>query len=141
MNDAARLRVWRLIVQIRQLRMERARRALRDAHERVRRAADDTARQRDALAAHRAARRQIVAACTFGQRGASLWRVALQRHDAGAFALDAALAAARNGEVRAAVRLRSAQQLLQRELRALDIAREHVRELVAARCEEPDADD
>jgi hypothetical protein len=140
-TERAALRVWRLLLQIRQLRIERARRGLSEANESVRRAADETARQGDALAAHQTRRREIVAACTYGERSASLWRVALRRHDACAFALEAALAAAHSAQASMAERLHAAQRVLQREMRALDHARQQVRELVVAQEERRDADD
>lgn len=141
MKDAAAARAWALLARVRQLRVERARRLLSEAQAGLRRAADDTARRRDALAAHHAARGDIVRACAFGARGAGLWRAALQRHDAGRPALDAALGAARDAQARAHERLAAARQQLHRAMRRQDDARERVRGFAAARREDSDPDD
>jgi hypothetical protein len=140
-TELAALRLWRLLLQIRQLRIERARRGLHEANESVRRAADETARQGDALTAHHTRRREILAACAYGERSASLWRVALRRHDVGTFGLEAGLVAARSAQASMAERVVAAQGVLRREMRALDHAREQVRELVVAQEERRDDDD
>jgi len=141
MRDAAGLRVWALLARVRQLRVERARRRLGDARAGAQRAAEATAQQRDAIARHRALRGDILAACSGGAPGASLWRAALRRHDAGSVALDAALAVASDAEHKARQRVVAALHALQKETRGLDDARARLRRLVAEERDDHDSDD
>jgi hypothetical protein len=133
MKDAAGIRVWTLLARVRQLRVERVRRLLNESRDALQRAAADTASRTQAIADHGARRRDILAACSFGERRASLWRVALQRHDAGKPALESALALASDVEQRARERVRSTLHVLQKEMRGLDYARDRRRSLIAAR--------
>lgn len=141
MKDATQVRVWTLLARVRQLRVERARRLLNEARLGVQRAAADTAWQRNAIAEHEARRCEILAACSCGERGASLWRMALHRHDSGKFALESALAVAYHAKEKAQERVMSALHVLQKEMRGLDYARERVRRLAAARQDDSDPDD
>ncbi|HTH60911.1 MAG TPA: hypothetical protein VL689_12245 [Paraburkholderia sp.] len=139
MKVAAPVRVWALLTRVRQLRVQRARRELSDAHAGVERAIAETARQQSAIAEHAARRRQILAECSLGKVGASLWRGALHRHDAGRAALDLSLALARETEGDARALVHEALHRLQKETRGLDDARDEVRRLIAARADrDPD---
>lgn len=140
MSDAARMRVWALLARVRELRVERARRQVSDARAGVQQAAAQVARQREAVAAHEAARVAILAACSSGNPGAPLWRMALHRHDAGKSALEQAFAAARHASENAQGEVASALHELQREMRGLDDARERTRGL-AAEQDDSDPDD
>lgn len=141
LKDGAHLRMWTLLARVRQLRVERGRRLLKAARLAVERAAADTGRQRDAIALHEARRREILAACSCGERGASLWRMALHRHDSDKSALESALAFACRAEERAQAQVVSALRVLQREMRGQDYARERVNRLVSAKHDDSDSDD
>ena len=141
MKDATQVRGWTLLARVRQLRVERARRLLDEARLGVQRAAADTAWQRNAIAGHEARRYEILAACSCGERGASLWRMALHRHDSSRFALESALAVACRAREKAEERVMSALHVLQKEMRGLDYARERVRCHVAALQDDSDPDD
>ncbi|NKJ45243.1 hypothetical protein CIC12_00460 [Burkholderia sp. SG-MS1] len=140
MKDALQVRVWTLLTRVRQLRVERARHLLREAHLGVQRAEADTVSRENAIAEHETRRRKILAACFCGE-SASLWRMALQRHDAGKFALESALAVVCDAREKAQERVMSALYVLQKEMRGLDDARKRVRRLVVAQQEDSDPDD
>jgi len=141
MKDAAQLRVWDMLARVRQLRVERGRRQLNEARLRVRRAQEETASQRNAIAEHDARRHGILSACSSGERDAALWRVALQRHDAGRSGLVSALAVAHRNEETARAQVMSALQALQRETLGRDDATSRLRRLVAAHQDDSDPDD
>lgn len=141
MSDGARLRVWTLLARVRALRVERARREVSDARAGARQAASRTARQRQAIAEHEAARVAILAACAGGHSSAPLWRMALKRHDGGKSGLEQALAVARDAGENAEEQVVSALHVLQREMRGLDDARERTRGLTAAQQDDGDSDD
>lgn len=141
MKDAAPARVWALLVRMRQLRVERVRRQLRDARSAVAQAADNVASGRQAIAEHDLRRRTILAACACGDARASLWRMALARHDAQKFALESALIAASDAHARAQKHVVAVLHALQREMRGLDYARERLRRLIAAHEDDSGADD
>ncbi|MFL9961115.1 hypothetical protein PQR02_08325 [Paraburkholderia sediminicola] len=140
MKNATQLRVWTLLARVRQLRVQRARRLLNEARLGVQRAAADTAWQRNVIAEHEARRCEILAACSSGERGASLWRMALHRHDSGKFALQSALAIACHAAEKAQQRVVTALHVLQKEMRGLDYARDRYR-LIAAQQDDSDPDD
>jgi hypothetical protein len=141
MKDAAQLRMWRLLARVRQLRVERGRRLLNEARLRVQRAQEETAQQRNAIAEHAVRRREILSACASGDRSASLWRMALHRHDADKSGLVSALAVAQRDEEAAQAKVMSAFHVLQRETVGRDDAKSRLRRLVAAQQDDSDPDD
>ena len=141
MKDASPVRVWSLLVRMRQLRVERVRRQLREARSAAEHAGANTAARKQAITEHDLRRRTILAACACGDARASLWRMALVRHDSEKFALETALVAARDAETRAQKHVVSVLHALQREMRGLDFARERVRRLLAAQDDDSGIDD
>jgi hypothetical protein len=141
MRGAAQLRLWTLLARVRQLRVERRRRLMNEARIHAQRAAAETARQRNAIGQHEARRCEILAACAYGDRGATLWRMALHRHDSGRFALEEALAVALQAERLAEAQVVSASRALQREMAGADDARERGRRLKTAQQEGCDPED
>jgi hypothetical protein len=141
MKNPTQVRVWTLLTRVRQLRVERARRLSNEAHLRLQRSAADTASQRNAIAEHEARRWEILAACSSGDSGASLWRMALHRHDSGKFVRESALAVACHANEKAQQQAITALHVLQKEMLGLDDARERVHRLLAAQHHDSDPDD
>jgi hypothetical protein len=141
MKNPTQVRVWTLLTRVRQLRVERARRFSNEARLRVERAAADTVSRRNAITEHEARRWEILAACSSGDSGGSLWRMALQRHDSGKFVLESALAVACHANETAQQRVTTALHVLQKEMRGLDYAQERVRRLLTAQQDEADPDE
>lgn len=141
MKDPAPVRVWALLARMRQLRVERLRRALSEARAGAERAASEVASKSAAIAEHDATRRSILASCTCGGSGAALWRMTLRRHDAGKFALESAFFGACDAKKKADEQVVAALHALQKEMRGLDDARERLRRLMASLQDAGDPDD
>ena len=138
MTDATQARLWTLLAQVRQLRVERKRRLLSAARQQAQRAAAETARQEEAIGQHDVRRGEILGACATGDRAAPLWRMALHRHDSDRFALEEALSIALRAERHAEAQVVSASRALQREMIGKDDATARVRRLKAAKDDDAD---
>jgi hypothetical protein len=133
MNDAkAGLKLWRLLVRVRQLRVERKRRALADAQRAAQRADEDAMQRRAALQLHEAQRSRILESCGHDKQAARLWRDTLRWHDARKDALYRALVGAMQGQRAAAADVSRASTSLQREMMGQQDAQTRVRRLNAA---------
>ncbi|ALL66368.1 cyclin pho80-like protein [Paraburkholderia caribensis MBA4] len=129
MKNGEHVRLWTVLTRVRQIRVERKRRLLNEARIEVERAAADAERKRATIALHDERRVEILLACRFPDRTASLWRTALHRHDARKIELEDALAAAVHVKQLTEAEVVYASGALQREMYGESDARKRSRRL------------
>jgi hypothetical protein len=130
LNDAQQqVRVWRLLVRVRQLRIERRRRDLANARERLRQTLDELAARRAEVEQHAIQRAQILRLCGHGQRHGWLGRAMLHEHVKRTAVLEVALADAILKQEAALAEVQGASTLLQREMRGHEDAQARVQRL------------
>ncbi len=133
MSDAKqRIRLWKLLVRVRRLRVERKRRVLTDARRAAQAADDDASQRRAALQQHDVQRDRILQSCGHDRQAARLWREALRWHDMRKQALHRALVGAMQRQMAAAEEVSRASASLQREMIGQQDAEKRVRSLNAA---------
>ncbi len=131
MKDEREARLWKMLVRVRGIRVERRRLELEAAREALVRADAALAERRADIARHEDERGVILSLCCHGVAAGALWRTVLRGHDGRSVALDAALARARRIAQTARDDLSSASTLLQRQIAARDDAAQRVSRIAA----------
>ncbi|GAB7527229.1 hypothetical protein [Paraburkholderia sp. 2C] len=133
MSDAKRAaQLWRLLARVRELRVERKRRALNIARDGLQRAEMQVDLRREAIRHHGAQRTVILQSCGYDKRTGRLWAAALRLHDGRTPELQRALAQAMRERSGAAEKVTKASAELQRETIGRDDAVERARRFKAA---------
>ncbi|APR37357.1 hypothetical protein [Paraburkholderia sp. SOS3] len=133
MSDAKRnAELWRLLARVRELRLERRRRALNAARDGLHQADARLEQRREEIRRHDAQRESILQSCGHDKRGGRLWREALRWHDERTPELHRALAFAIRERSAAADQVTKASTQLQRETIGRDDALERARRFKAA---------
>jgi hypothetical protein len=133
MSDAKRdAQLWKLLARVRGLRVERKRRLLNAARDRLRQAHAQVEMRRSEIRLHEAQREAILQSCGHDKRTGLLWRAALRLHDTRTPALHRALAQAIREQSDAANEVSRASTQLQRETIGRDDAIQRARRIRAA---------
>jgi hypothetical protein len=133
MSDAKRnAQLWRMLARVRELRVERKRRALNATREVLRHAETQVSLRRAEIEQHGEQRRRILQSCGYDKPTGRLWREALRWHDNRTPTLHRALALAIREREHASNEVAKASAQLQRETIGRDDAVMRARRLRAA---------